>query len=269
MSSLNSSHWTSTFCLFIWAFFLFLFTPAHILVQVLIRVGGERDLTLGESTIIEMCLRHHIWVCGCTRCVCLCVCMCALCQLWLASGTLDVRVKDTFTLQAQLCLSAVLSLSRSFFLLFCLSALPSLLAFFYISLPPSILYPPLGSSLSDSVCCGMKYLSVLAGPRNRLSSFLFPPPASPPLLFTDSPCCDHVKGLLWTVPDLPPPSPLALDLHCYLALPISSANIELCIIYGIEHTNSISYTIFYFLFFKLMEHILETVSSHSFSNKSG
>lgn len=100
MSSLNSSHWTSTFCLFIRAFFLFLFTPAHILVQVLIRVGGERDLTLGESTIIEMCLRHHIWVCGCTRCVCLCVCMCALCQLWLASGTLDVRVKDTFTLQA-------------------------------------------------------------------------------------------------------------------------------------------------------------------------
>lgn len=149
-------------------------------------------------------------------------------------------------------------------------SLPCLhLAFFYISLPPSILSPPLGSSLSDSVCCGMKYLSVLAGPRNRLSSFLFPAPASPPLLFTDSPCCDHVKGLLWTVPDLPPPSPLALDLHCYLALPISSANIELCIIYGIEHTNGISYTIFYFLFFKLMEHILETVSSHSFSNKSG
>lgn len=40
---------------------------------------------------------HAVCLSACSR---VCVCVCVLCQPWLASWTVDVRVRDTFTSQA-------------------------------------------------------------------------------------------------------------------------------------------------------------------------
>lgn len=98
----------------------------------------------------------------------------------------------------------------------------------FLSLPSCVFPPPLGTSLSDSVCCEMKYLSVLAGPRHPLSSTLF------------CLCCDHVKGVLWTVPDLN-----SFISTTFLLLPSRYKFISLCFsAWSITSSCLISYRIY-------------------------
>ena len=78
-----------------------------------------------------------------------CVCVCVQCQPWLASQTVDLRVKDTFTFKALFCLSAVpfLAFSLHFLSFFFLHSLSSLL---FIIFFPNLSFLLLPASLLSS-----------------------------------------------------------------------------------------------------------------------
>lgn len=120
--------------------FLFYSFVALSLVVVTNQVSQETLQQEWESTVTVKCLKHQIWVSGWMRRVSegVCECVCFLCHPLLASQTMDVRVKDTFTFQA--CLVSKFSPPLFFCFTFALS----------IFLPVS--FPPLGAPVSVTLC---------------------------------------------------------------------------------------------------------------------
>lgn len=116
-------------------------------------------------------------------------------------------VSQLSLLSLSLFLFSLFSLSLSSFAicLFCLAFTLSL----FLPLPPS-LHPPLPSGhQSQWLCVLWDEIFIYIG-RPSPSPLLLsssPSAASPPLLPRVCPCCDHVKGFLWTAPYLPSPSP--------------------------------------------------------------